>query len=208
MADIDYEFACRDDCLDKIVPSDLRALVMERDALRARVADLEAREEDRWKSSATDYDRSIHSNPDARAWAEFFKSTFPDSGADEETMLAWFANAMMAAVDVKLAELEKQEPILVRIRHRSQADATRVDSWKYIEYEFVDGLDLCFARDVEVQKLYAEPLPLAMSITADEHRILQENVDGYVGLGFVMSRASLDIIQKLLDRNKNEEGVG
>lgn len=30
---ITFEFACQDDCLDKMVPSDLRKLVAERDAL-------------------------------------------------------------------------------------------------------------------------------------------------------------------------------
>ena len=34
MSNITFEFACRDDCLDKMVPSDLRALVSERDVLR------------------------------------------------------------------------------------------------------------------------------------------------------------------------------
>lgn len=37
---IDFEFACQDDCLDKIVPSDLRKLVAERDALAAQVEQL------------------------------------------------------------------------------------------------------------------------------------------------------------------------
>jgi hypothetical protein len=44
-----------------------------------------------------DYDMSIHTNPDARAWAKFYKETFPD--ADEELMIGWFANAMMAMYD-------------------------------------------------------------------------------------------------------------
>lgn len=34
---IDFEFATRDDCLDRMVPSDLRALVSERDRLQAEV---------------------------------------------------------------------------------------------------------------------------------------------------------------------------
>jgi hypothetical protein len=34
MTDIDFDFACRDDCLDRMVPSDLRTLVAERDRLR------------------------------------------------------------------------------------------------------------------------------------------------------------------------------
>ena len=43
------------------------------------------------------YDMSIHSNPDAAAWAAFFKQTFPDS--DEDLMHGWFSNAMMAMHD-------------------------------------------------------------------------------------------------------------
>lgn len=31
---IDFDFACQDDCLDKMVPSDLRALISERDRLK------------------------------------------------------------------------------------------------------------------------------------------------------------------------------
>ena len=42
MNEITFEFACRDDCLDKMVPSDLRQLVAERDSLRARLAENEA----------------------------------------------------------------------------------------------------------------------------------------------------------------------
>lgn len=45
----------------------------------------------------TDYDKSIHTNPDAMAWAELYKETFPES--DKELMLVWFANAMMAMHD-------------------------------------------------------------------------------------------------------------
>jgi len=33
MSNITFDFACRDDCLDKMVPSDLRELVSERDRL-------------------------------------------------------------------------------------------------------------------------------------------------------------------------------
>ncbi len=48
-------------------------------------------------SNAEDYDKNIHSNPDAMAWAKFYKETFPE--ADLETMHGWFANAMMAMHD-------------------------------------------------------------------------------------------------------------
>jgi hypothetical protein len=53
----------------------------------------------------TEYDMSIHTNPDARAWAEFFVKTRSESddpasfGSDVEHMQTWFANAMMAMHD-------------------------------------------------------------------------------------------------------------
>lgn len=55
----------------------------------------------------TDYDMSIHSNPDAQAWAKFYVKTreryereHPGQRYDdEEMMLGWFANAMMAMND-------------------------------------------------------------------------------------------------------------
>lgn len=51
-----------------------------------------------------DYDRSIHSNPDARAWADFFIKTWPkvmpgQKVPDEGWIMGWFANAMMAQHD-------------------------------------------------------------------------------------------------------------
>lgn len=51
----------------------------------------------------TDYDLSIHHNPDAHAWAKFFIKTTKDMDCnvfrDEEYMIGWFANAMMAMYD-------------------------------------------------------------------------------------------------------------
>lgn len=49
-----------------------------------------------------DYDMSIHRNPDARAWAQFFLKRNPDCGLDEGAMIGWFANAMMAMHDYLL----------------------------------------------------------------------------------------------------------
>jgi hypothetical protein len=51
-----------------------------------------------------DYDRSIHGNPDARAWAKFFVATAKEQkwcidDIDEGLMIGWFANAMMAMHD-------------------------------------------------------------------------------------------------------------
>ena len=58
----------------------------------------------------SDYDMSIHTNPDARAWAKFYtecrnKSADPANFDDEENMIGWFANAMMAMHDrMRLSE--------------------------------------------------------------------------------------------------------
>jgi hypothetical protein len=66
-------------------------------------------EQQQRKESGQDYDRSIHSNPDAQAWAQFFCETAKDlihKGRDPQElildcpwMLSWFANAMMAMHD-------------------------------------------------------------------------------------------------------------
>ena len=48
------------------------------------------------------YDLSIHTNPDAMAWAKLFiktKEENPDMVIDEALMVAWFSNAMMAMHD-------------------------------------------------------------------------------------------------------------
>lgn len=62
-----------------------------------------------------EYDMSIHTNPDAKAWVEFYKKTFPE--ADEELMLCWFANAMMAIHDhlhnKKIEPLQEQQHHLI-----------------------------------------------------------------------------------------------
>lgn len=61
------------------------------------------------------YDMSIHSNPDAQAWAKFFMETIKfksDLVIDESLMLGWFANAMMAMHDhIKQVEPEVSQPV-------------------------------------------------------------------------------------------------
>ena len=54
----------------------------------------------------SDYDMSIHKNPDAQVWAKFFGEKFKVVTLDgtevddsEGLMIAWFANAMMAMYD-------------------------------------------------------------------------------------------------------------
>jgi hypothetical protein len=59
-----------------------------------------------------DYDRSIHNNPDAQAWAKFFIETTKDMDRDafrdEGYMVAWFSNAMTAMHD-SMAKKEDTE---------------------------------------------------------------------------------------------------
>jgi hypothetical protein len=46
--------------------------------------------------------KGLHTNPDARAWADYFmacKEYNPAIANDPKTMVGWFANAMMAALD-------------------------------------------------------------------------------------------------------------
>ncbi len=76
--------------------------------------------QDPWSPSreSSDYDHSIHSNPDATAWAAFFVRTFPGLKDKEDLMVSWFANAMMAMHDhvkaqpaalvAEVADLQKQ----------------------------------------------------------------------------------------------------
>lgn len=52
----------------------------------------------------SEYDMSIHTNPDATAWAKFYAETKaqskdPSTFDSEENMVGWFANAMMAMHD-------------------------------------------------------------------------------------------------------------
>ena len=51
----------------------------------------------------SDYDMSIHTNPDAMAWAKLFirktENMDRDAFRDEGYMVGWFANALMAMHD-------------------------------------------------------------------------------------------------------------
>lgn len=59
-----------------------------------------------------EYDKSIHSNPDADAWARFYKEHHPECDLDE--MRGWFANAMMAMHDSLLGEVKDVGMTIVR----------------------------------------------------------------------------------------------
>lgn len=63
-----------------------------------------------WTSSGKEYDRAIHHNPDAKAWADLFIDVFPRLADKHEIMHGWFANAMMAMHDwLKSKESNKAE---------------------------------------------------------------------------------------------------
>ena len=52
----------------------------------------------------SNYELTIHSNPDAQAWAKYFihkkeEKNWQIEDIDESLMAAWFANAMMAMHD-------------------------------------------------------------------------------------------------------------
>jgi hypothetical protein len=62
-------------------------------------------------NNTSDYDMSIHHNPNAAVWAEFFMETLkenPDLEIDEGLMISWFANAMMAMHDHIYSKLERE----------------------------------------------------------------------------------------------------
>ena len=69
----------------------------------------------------SDYDLSIHHNPDASAWAKFFmetkervESTQTDEFVTQDNMLGWFANAMMAMHDSQWSTI-RNLPLFGRI---------------------------------------------------------------------------------------------
>ena len=77
---------------------------------------------EQWKPSGAEYDRNIHNNPDAAAWADFFMATFPNCGADRDTMLGWFANAMMAVHDSMPSTAEVEARALERLKKDIEAE--------------------------------------------------------------------------------------
>ena len=72
---ITFEFATQDDCLDRMVPSDLRVLVAQRDKLQARVAELVAVavsvRDDLLLRSEIDSDGTRCVNLSASKWSSF-----------------------------------------------------------------------------------------------------------------------------------------
>jgi len=67
--------------------------------------------------SKVPYDMSIHHNPSASAWTKFFRECNVDCNVDDDVMVGWFANAMMAMHDhiyqTTQPEQTKQEPAYI-----------------------------------------------------------------------------------------------
>ena len=85
---------------------------------------------DPWAPSGNDYDRAIHHNPDAKAWADFFVDTFPGLADKHGLMLGWFANAMMAMHDhlARKAEPAPEQPGKFKLGDRVRK--TKGSQWK------------------------------------------------------------------------------
>jgi|UniRef100_A0A6H1ZBV7 hypothetical protein len=92
----------------------------------------------------SDYDMSIHTNPDAVAWARFYretkaKSPRPENFDNEENMVGWFSNAMMAMHD----HLTGQHPVLSEIPNAAEKI---VKLWRLLDD--IDTLDdACRSND-------------------------------------------------------------
>lgn len=80
-----------------------------------------AEQPDAWTPSGADYDRNIHRNPDAAAWADLFVATFPGLADKRDLMLGWFANAMMAMHD----HLKAEQPDTVAVPRELLREAAR-----------------------------------------------------------------------------------
>lgn len=108
---IDYGFACQDDCLDKMVPSDLRKLVAERDELQAERAALRV-ERDAAMQEASELATSI--------WRAEFQQVSPMTLCDTPAGVISQIDNMYAAIrsqrDAALQEAAKAKAMLEGFR--------------------------------------------------------------------------------------------
>jgi len=83
-----------------------------------------------------DYDRSIHNNPDAQAWAKFFIETTKDIDREvfgiEGYMTAWFSNAMMAMHD-SMKPQETDDTIAKYVKACSDLSQQGIAEWNRAE---------------------------------------------------------------------------
>ena len=94
-----------------------------------------------------DYNRNIHHNPDAQAWAKFFIETTKDMDrevfSDEGYMIAWFSNAMMAMHDhLYKTEIEQLREALILTTEHINLIRTRITKGgNHVQSESVSGGD-------------------------------------------------------------------
>lgn len=129
----------------------LRDTLAQSQAARAEAEEcanrLRAELAEQWTASSTDYDRSIHHNPDAAAWADLFMQTYPNCGADRDTMLGWFANAIMSMYDSKIAPVEAERDRAMQAceqmgQQLAERDGQRPHMWaveQQVEGQFIQG---------------------------------------------------------------------
>ena len=116
------------------------------DMADAALADAPAAEQpDAWTPSGADYDRNIHHNPDAAAWADLFVATFPGLADKHDLMLGWFANAMMAMHDF----LKAEQPDAVAVPRELLDRAARSCANGWIDYPAAQELRALLAGGAE-----------------------------------------------------------
>ena len=94
----------------------------------------------------SNYELTIHSNPDAKAWAKYFihkkeEKNWRIEDIDEPLMLAWFANAMMAMHD----HLKSQRTWV------GLTDEEVEDAWRKVEAGDFHDCVLPFAEKLEAK---------------------------------------------------------
>ena len=136
------------------------------------------------------YDMSIHQNPDAQAWAEFFIATQKQTGfvIDEDLMIGWFANAMMAMHDHLV---NKGQPI--NGDHAQHLIDLNRDAAKWREYK---------ARKDAVIAAGMGRNPLRETVTCDTYGVINE--DGEVEYSASWPEACHDHIKDM----QVEHGIG
>lgn len=103
-------------------PESLQVIVDELQESIARLAGQPPAQPHPWAPNRFEYDRSIHSCPDAKAWADLFVQTFPGLADKHDLMVTWFANAMMAMHDHLQRKSAQPAPIPTSERLPTEAD--------------------------------------------------------------------------------------
>jgi FtsZ-binding cell division protein ZapB len=149
-----------------------------------------------------EYDRNIHSNPDASVWARFFVETWKKIGKpdpDVEWMAGWFANAMMAMHDagpVRRPTLEEARGIAARCW--CTAATSRIDMDPRLAEAFAQAL------------AFGEAKP-PNDVDRMEIRILRSKLEDYKAtLDDVTKRRDeliAEVSQMKIDREKYQDRV-